>query len=130
MPGCYATHDGYHKNCYKNFTAVPKQSRDISSAIHPEDAHPLLRSSLTPMAPESSGIFGNKCLFCPFMHKKVKGKTKREGLTQCETKYAQSSIITAAVTINDKNLLVNIRDIDFIAKEVKYHNSCRKNYLA
>jgi hypothetical protein len=36
----------------------------------------------------------------------------------------------AAKDLNDEPLLAKIQNIDFIAKEVKYHHSCRKGYLA
>ena len=36
----------------------------------------------------------------------------------------------AATILQDIRLLAKIANVDFIAKEVKYHHSCRKAYLS
>jgi hypothetical protein len=80
------------------------------------------------MSSQSSDVFGNKCIFCPFAQRKINGKC--ENVTPYETYDAQNSIIKAAEDRHDQSLPTAIGHIDFIAKAVKYHHSCRKNYLA
>jgi hypothetical protein len=79
------------------------------------------------MSSQSSGVFGNKCKFSPFAQRKIIGKC--ENVTPCETYDAQNSIMKAAEDHHDQSLPRAIGHIDFIAKVVKYHHSCRKNYL-
>jgi hypothetical protein len=54
---------------------------------------------------------------------------KFETPSQCVTIEAQDSILKAAKDCNDRQLLAKVGGIDFIAKEIKYHNNCRKLYL-
>ena len=52
-----------------------------------------------------------------------------ETLGTCETKDSEWKIQEAARTMDDQILLLRIIGIDMIAKEVKYHHSCRSDYL-
>jgi hypothetical protein len=61
LPAEFSIADGYHSNCYKNFTAIPKGScknQLIQPVTTPTttDCH-LLRSSLTPTTSNSSGVW-------------------------------------------------------------------------
>ena len=47
----------------------------------------------------------------------------------CETSDAQEKIKYAATVLKDEVWLLKIGNVDFIAKEVKYHHSCRKDNL-
>ena len=75
----------------------------------------------------SSGIFSTTCIFCNSERKTVSQTIEYVG--NCKTRDAEKAIKDAAVRLEDSCLLAKIGNIDFIAKEVKYHHSCRKIYL-
>ena len=75
----------------------------------------------------NNGVLQPACIFCNWSRKKCQGK--HEGLGSCETSDAQEKIRYAAIVLKDEVLLLKIGNVDFIAKEVKYHHSCRKDYL-
>jgi hypothetical protein len=50
-----------------------------------------------------------------------------QGLTQCETIYA-GKLREAAEMKNDENILIHIKDKDYVAIEVCYHKMCYKKY--
>ena len=52
-----------------------------------------------------------------------------EKLGSCESKEAEESIKQAAHLTEDHSMIAKVGNIDFVAKEVKYHHSCRKAYL-
>lgn len=115
---------GYHLICYRKFTSVPKlEGRDP-----PQAKSILLRSSVSPdlKLASTSGVFEKKCIFCE-KRKRIKGR--EEALGNCETLEAERLIKVAATALQDDPMLVKIKDIDFVAKEVRYHHSCRRQYL-
>ena len=125
LPDSYDDSIGYHTACYKNFTAVTK-SDTVSEEGSRRDS--ILRSdSILGKTSTSSGILPKKCIFCNLSRKKVKGKEEKLG--NCETREAEKCIKDAATNLEDSKLLAEIGDVDFVAKEVKYHHSCRKLYL-
>lgn len=52
-----------------------------------------------------------------------------ESLTRCMTKAGEDSKVENAKLLEDFQLLRKATGVDFMAKEVKYHNSCRLGYL-
>ena len=46
-----------------------------------------------------------------------------------ETKQAQDNIVNAARQLEDKQFLHEYEHIDFVAKEVTYHKTCRRRYI-
>ena len=63
---------------------------------------------------------------------KSTGKGTRETLGNCEVPEQSEAIRTAAVALEDDSMITmttKLADVDFIAKEVKYHHSCRRTYL-
>ena len=52
-------------------------------------------------------------------------KEKFEFLGSCETKEAAESIQNAARILVDEQILAKIAGVDLIAKEAKYHHSCK-----
>ena len=111
--------------CYKNFTAVPTDtplSIDISNNVRS-------RSNVGESANQStSGIFPKDCLFCK-KKKLSKGKLRVEMPGSCETLEADESVRRAAEILHDDEMLNKIAGVDFVTKEVKYHNSCKSKYL-
>ena len=58
------------------------------------------------------------------------GRNKpKEQLGSCEVISVAETIQNAAETLNDDKLLSRISGIDLIAKEVKYHHSCKRQYV-
>ena len=53
---------------------------------------------------------------------------KFENLVQCVTTTAEESIKEAANEKNDEEILRQVRDVDLVAKELHYHNTCRRDY--
>ena len=135
LPLTYGPLDGYHKSCYKNFTAIPKHPQNSQQQEnYTSSEFPLLRSSLPPVPTSSSGVHKEDfCIFCPVLRKSVKssrGGNVREGLSSCETPGAGERIIEAAKILNNERVLAKFSYTDFVSKKVKYHSSCRKAFLA
>ena len=118
--------DGYHVQCYRNFTAVrkviPEDSSDETKICH-------LRSDSNIQATSSSGIFPRDCLFCRKVWKSQGKSRAKEKLGNCESFEASDAILAAARALDDSSMLSRISGIDLIAKEVRYHHSCRRSYI-
>ena len=120
---------GYHIHCYKNFTAVPTE--DLVQTKHDKCRTRHLRSDRpTTLSPSQSvaAIFPKVCIFCNKARLRKKGYAE-ETLGACQTKQAEDAIKNAAAVRNDDKLLVLIADVDFIAKEIIYHHSCKRLYI-
>lgn len=124
---------GYHRICYKDFTALPcNTDMDVDEADKLSVATPLLRSKVDHPTTSTSavGIFEPICIFCK-KNRKTQGRNKPEETpAHLETKQGGQSIEDAARLLNDQELLAKISGQDLIAKELKIHHSCRKNYIA
>lgn len=127
LPEKYDTSMGYHLPCYRSFTAVPKSKSEIADE---PSSHRVSRSNTTPFTPTtSSGVFPRVCLFCNCATKSLGRDKGKEPLGGCEMISVADSIKEAAKIVNDYKLLAKIADLDLIAKEVKYHHSCKNKYL-
>ena len=124
-------HYGFHSDCYSKFTAYQIQSKE-KKRFSDEGGTVETRAMVeTPPAPITSttGVVKKMCIFC-------KGPDRKhfpsgfETLSPCETIQAQDSILNAARQLNDKEFLREYEHIDFIAKEVNYHKTCRARYIA
>ncbi|CAH1114517.1 unnamed protein product [Psylliodes chrysocephalus] len=58
----------------------------------------------------------------------LRKKKKYDIPTKCVTKIAGLSIIQAAEAKSDDRFLCELKVVDFIAREVHYHNYCREEY--
>ena len=56
-------------------------------------------------------------------------KGKEITLTKSAYNSSEKNIKDAANALCDTQLLVKIGNIEFSAKEVKYHNDCKRSYL-
>ena len=120
----YKETDGYHMQCYQNFTAVPQ----VSSTSDSSKQHHLKSDSICPFT-SSSGIFPHAYLSCKKVWKSLGWNRQTEKLGNCESFAATDAIVKAAQTMNDFPMLSKISGIDLIAKDVKYHHSCGRIYL-
>ena len=90
------------------------------------------RSKVLTIPSTSTGRLPALCIFCGKIRKKVKGKW--ENLGNSESRNAEVTIRNAAATLNDQALLLMIGNYkfwggpSFVAKEIKYHHSCRRDY--
>ena len=126
LPAEYDQTTGYHKQCYKDFTALSIANVEQDSA-GPSRSH-VLRSEVEHTEASSTGIFEKKCLFCNSITKSL-GKGKREVLGTCMTDMGEESIKNAAELAQDNVMLAKLGGLDMKAKEVRYHHSCRRNYI-
>lgn len=119
--------DGFHLQCYQKFTAVTAKASKTEAT--PQTVRHL-RSGDTTRHEESlstSGILPRECLFCGQLKKKKKNTVEHMG--SCETLDAADSIQNAAKKLMDRNILGKIAGIDLVAKEAKYHHSCKSAFL-
>ncbi len=88
----------------------------------------VLRSTIKCHTVTTSGVCQPVCIFCGYERKKVNNVIEKVG--QCETVKAEKAIKDADHILNEQQFLVKYRAVDFVAKGVKYHHSCHKNYLS
>ena len=120
---------GFNMSCYRKFTALSKTQREDNNDMCNQHDQPtrITRSNLTsPATTSRTGIFPKVCLFCNKEHKKVKGKGQK--LSNVETVIFEENIRKYANWKEDNIMLAKISQIDFAAKEVKYHGWCRAKY--
>jgi hypothetical protein len=126
---------GSHRWCYNNFTNVSKIVKKLEA---PQTNSEPLPSASEGKSRKSDRNISNKittltllpqneCLFCSKGRKK--GKLGEEGLTKCVSKNAELTIKQCAAEKQDFRLLGKVTDVDLIAKEARYHESCRKAYV-
>ena len=65
------------------------------------------------------------CIFC--QKKKYKGVKELISVASFDTCQA---IVDADIARDDQQLLLNIKGVDLIAKEAKYHGKCRSKYVS
>ena len=87
--------------------------------------HKATRSSSIHVSNNTRGVLGQECIFC--LQKRKRKLQKNEPLSQCLTIDGSESILHAARIKNDGRILALGEDL--IAKEAKYHNSCRRDYV-
>ena len=123
---------GAHRWCFKNFTNVSRlRSRSVTP--NPSDTAPQSRTgsrrSLCTNVPSAVLFPQDQCLFCENGRKYQKGNRTVEVLVKCVTETAETSIKECARSKEDFELLGKIAGVDLIAKEARYHETCRRDYL-
>ena len=130
LPTIQDSFHGYHMSCYRRFVALSQSQRSrIESAAkekEPEITRLTRASSDIINGSSSAGIFKPVCLFCQQSRKRLKGVQQK--LVSVETKEFEKNIKKYTEWKNDENMLRAITSVDFVAKEVKYHSSCRITY--
>lgn len=129
LPSATTAVDGYHSRCYGAFTAIQAKKSDDDQQPGPSkelrSKSPVICSR--PKKESRLGLFPNECLYCDREWKNVGGT--KEGLGCVETKEAADRIYESAKLLGGP-VLVKVSGIDLIAKEVKFHHSCRKKAIA
>lgn len=113
----------YHTKCFSRFCAIKRQPPDDSELSQPPSK--VTRSTSGHPFTNQRGVLGEDCLFCGKQRKRK--SQKNEPLKQCLTMDGCKSIIRAAKKKCDTRILGLGEDL--IAKEAKYHNTCRRNYV-
>lgn len=123
----------YHRKCYMRFTdkirvQKAKQRMDRSNSKGESNCKQkrLSRSTCRSYA----SLFPNTCIICEKDHYvyQFDRKRKKENLVLCQTYNASEALFKSATLKADESLLCKIRDVDCIAKELKYHKSCFLSY--
>lgn len=123
----------YHRNCYMRFTdknRVQKAKRRIDRA-KPDVENSCKQKRLSRSTCRSyASLFPNTCIICEKDHYvyQFDRKRKKENLVLCQTYNASDALFRSATLKTDETLLCKIRDVDCIAKEMKYHKSCFLSY--
>jgi len=134
LPEVFNSHDGYHIKCYRKFYCVPSTLQNQLDSYSP-NASTSSRSvceintrsnQLTKLIEGNASIFKSVCIFCEKTRRKHNAKA--QSLHLCETKNIELSIKHYVNEMNDVSMQTNLSNIDFVAKEVKYHNICRVAY--
>ena len=128
LPNVFNDSIGYHSKCYRNFTSISMPLCSGKSKISDGKSH-LLRSdnNETPCT-SSTGVLPKVCLFCDHNIRR-NGTGKREPLGDCQTLDSVNAIKNAAKILKDDRILSKIAGIDMIAKEAKYHHSCKRLFI-
>lgn len=132
LPSAPSMMDGYHSRFYRTFTAIQACGTKTVGDQQPCCSKDLRSTATTPLTAAEKfrvGIFDSKCLYCDKQWKTLPNGTK-EGLGTVQTKNAEDKIREAAELLEENAVLVKISGIDLIAKEVKFHHSCRSKTLA
>ena len=128
--------------CYRKFVALSKAQRIKLSGKNIEESESGVATeepicaNVTPRitrkdvksnpSVSNTGIFPLACLFCNQKRKKVQGTEQR--LIKVETKDFEQQVRHYVDLLDDETMLAKISNIDFVAKEVKYHACCRIKY--
>lgn len=123
----------YHSRCLSNYSAVKKKPEPATQEAVPEPPTKVTRSKspLGPSVSSSTGIFGNKCLFCPFQRRR--SGSSQSGAFEMprpiSTRNSAAAIIDAAKN-QDSDISHKILAIgDLLAKEAKCHDSCKREFI-
>ena len=114
---------GIHRWCYKTFTnnaSIFRHKNDSDEAGASNSKRQKSSENQSLLLPK------DECLFCESSLKRTHGR--EEKLIKCVTQNADQSIRAAAQRKQDHKLLRKILNDDLIAREARYHTSCRKNY--
>ena len=117
--------EGYHISCYRKFIALPKKHRIEENIPEAKQRTERAKRYLNTTSP-NTGIFKPVCLFCNQSRKRTAGKTI--DLLKVTTKDFENKVKQYAEWKNDQEMLVKITDVDFVAKEIRYHGMCRVKY--
>ena len=131
---------GYHRQCYQSYTNVGNISRIEGTAnkAAPASANQEIAADEPSKEPPAKRFHRShvqrfdidKCIICQVEKcKRGKGARSREALTQNISEYGSASLLRAAEIRGDNRVLLQIKGQDCIAREIKYHRSCYKNYV-
>ena len=113
--------------CYKKFTKILSDKKRREQQTPTAAAEPDRRSNrLSSPGPSHPILYPNECFFCKSKSKKHRGTIDKKLIT-ITTSIASNSIKKAAEEKHPE-IYIMIKDEDLIAKEMKYHRYCYKNF--
>uniref|UniRef100_UPI00358E1048 uncharacterized protein isoform X1 n=2 Tax=Myxine glutinosa TaxID=7769 RepID=UPI00358E1048 len=112
----------YQSVCLSRFCAVKRGAPPSTEPSEPPQK--TTRSSSDHLSTSTRGVLGQECIFCG--QKRKRKLQKNEPLSQCLTTDGSKAILLAAKKKCDTRIIGHGEDL--IAKEAKYHNSCRRDY--
>ncbi|XP_068200383.1 uncharacterized protein [Palaemon carinicauda] len=122
----------YHPTCYRQYVAVkkrPRSEQEEETTAKRQRVETRRTSSLPET--EHRGILKSKCIFCGKERKKKKGKD--DPLINVSTKDGCRTLFERAPRSKNeyfKNFIMSMMsEADLIAKEGKYHKSCRIDFM-
>ena len=153
LPETINDKDGFHLDCYRRFTAVSKAQKDKYNEVLNRECSVannsrLTRSSSVTMTKKESRIFSKICLFCNRVDKKhQQQKQQKQKLVRYEIQvdkyrrkqetltweiptgmllnlYSKGIFMRYAEILKDNEMLAKVSCVDFLAREVHYHNIC------
>ena len=118
----------WHNICYAKYTSTKNlkytRKRSHTPPTLGEEDKPAESSSIATRS-SSSAIDWSLCMFCQKKsHKNVKKLSSVSTSTACQT------IFNAAEEKDDVQIMINIRNVDFIAAKAKCHEACRATYIS
>ena len=121
----------YSKKCYRRFTAFSSTQRNkleerVKAMQTDQSKERITRSSISSPQSSSTGVFKHSCLF--WRHDSFMLKGTRRHLSSAQTNEFENNIKMYAHLLEDEEMLLNIRNIGFVEKEVHYHAICRSRY--
>jgi len=122
---------GAHWWCIKNITNVSRlRSRSVtpvpSAATQPRASG---RTSSSISRPAATIFPQDQCIFCGSQRKYKRGSRTAEVLVKCLTELAETTVKQCARKKADFEMLGKIEGVDLIAKEARYHETCRRYYI-
>lgn len=123
----------YHSKCLSNYTAVKRKAEPDpqSSEIEPPTKVTRSKSTLGPST-SRTGVFGNECVFCPFERRRTGSShpATYEKPRPISCRNSAAAIIDAAKhQDNDNSRKILAIPGDLLAKEVKCHDSCKREFI-
>ena len=116
--------EGYHRTCYRHFTALSKEYTKADTAQN--SANYTTRSQSNILSATSTGVLSKVWIFCE-KEDKIH-KNRKQSLVNVKTPNFENKIKAYASLLQDNKMLARIGDIDFVAKEITYHAICRTRY--
>lgn len=110
----------YHPECFKKFIYAK------TLAKRKDESQSTTRQLKRRRSSSDNGLFGEECMLCKKVQIKVGHKYQKPKLIL--TTEASSNILKAANMKDDEALLLEIKDVDLIAKEFKRHEKCYRDY--
>ncbi|XP_048857264.1 uncharacterized protein LOC125724829 [Brienomyrus brachyistius] len=118
----------YHPSCHRLYTAVKRPKDGTGSEPQPKKARRETRTNSTLPETGNRGILKRPCIFCGKNRKKKRGKEER--LMSVATDGGCDTLVERAPqSRNERFKSLILGDVNLVAKEGKYHKSCRVEFM-
>jgi len=114
----------YHSECFKKFTYAKTLAKRKDNTLNQHEKRP--KRCKSEVVANERGIFGDICMLCK--KRQIKIGQKYHYPKPIITLAAASNLKQAAEKCNDAALLLQISEVDLVAKEFKNHEKCYRDY--